>query len=166
MNVALTGRLAAAFGVLAVACGAAAAVPGPLPRGRALAALQRDVYQAGIGPRTWHIVTVTAEPGADTLTVGVIGSLADARHTLDRRFPDRTRVVHGQTLVPAVWRPGHDYPLEGALRGLEEPGFQVFETGAEGGRTTVGVVGDLDAARDYLDARYPGRTSVHDNTPH
>ncbi|MFJ7280711.1 hypothetical protein [Kitasatospora sp. NPDC098663] len=164
MDVAFVGRLTATLGVLAMACGAASTVPGPLPRGQALADLQRNVYQAGIGPRTWHIVTVMAEPDADTLSVGVIGSLADARHALDRRFPDRTRVVHGQTLVPAVWRPGHDYPLEAALRGLEQPGFQVFETGAEHGRTTVGVVGDLDAARAYLTDHYPGRTTVHDNT--
>ncbi|MFD7828477.1 hypothetical protein [Kitasatospora sp. NPDC059803] len=162
---ALTGRLTATLGVLAVACGAAAAVPAPLPHGQALADLHRAVYRAGLGPQTWRVATVGQEPGADTLTVGVIGDLDDARRALDARFPHQTRVVHGQSVVSAVWEPGHDYPLEGTLRDLKAPGFQVFETGAEGGRTTVGVVGDLAAASAYLDAHYPGRTTVHGNAP-
>ncbi|MFJ5122349.1 hypothetical protein [Kitasatospora sp. NPDC088548] len=165
MNVALVGRLTATLGVLTVACVAAATAPAPLPRGQALADLQQAVYQADIGPQSWRVATITAAPGANALTVGVIGDLDDARRTLDQRWPGQTRVVHGQTVVPAIWEPGHDYTLEVELRGLERPDFRVFETGAtEDGRTTVGVVGDLAAARTYLDSHYPGHTIVHGNT--
>ncbi|MFJ3221388.1 hypothetical protein ACIPLC_36395 [Kitasatospora sp. NPDC086801] len=166
MNVAVTCRLTATLGVLALACGAAAAVPGPSPRGQALAELQQAIHRAGIGPATWHVDTVAAQPGGHVQTVEVIGNVNDARHALDQRFPGQTRVIRGHVTSDLVWRHGHDYVLEGALQALEQPGFQVFETGAdESGRTTVGVVGDLTAARTYLDAHYPGRTTVHGNTP-
>ncbi|MER8103264.1 hypothetical protein [Kitasatospora sp. NPDC094016] len=162
---AITGRLTATLGVLALACGAAAAVPGPVPRGQALRELQQAIHQAGIGPATWHVDTVSAQPGDYVQTVEVIGSVDDARRALDARFPGQTRVVHGHVTSDLVWRNGHDYPLEGELQALNRPDFQIFKTGAApDGRTTVGVVGDLDAARAYLTAHYPGRTSVHDNT--
>ncbi|MFJ1936851.1 hypothetical protein ACIOGZ_29855 [Kitasatospora sp. NPDC088160] len=165
VNVAITGRLTATLGVLALACGAAAAVPGPAPRGQALRELQQAIHQAGIGPATWHVDTVSAQPGDYVQTVEVIGSVDDARRALDARFPGQTRVVHGHVTSDLVWRNGHDYPLEGELQALNRPDFQVFKTGAApDGRTTVGVVGDLDAARAYLTDHYPGRTTVHDNT--
>ncbi|MFJ9446990.1 hypothetical protein ACIRRH_34845 [Kitasatospora sp. NPDC101235] len=167
MNVALIGRIAATAGVLALACGSAAATqtPGPL-RGQALADLQQSIYRTGIGPATWHIDTVGAQPGERVQTVEVIGDLSAARRVLEERFPGRTRVVSGHVTSDLVWRPGHDYPLEGELQGLGRPDFQIFETGAApDGRTTVGVVGDLTAARTYLEAHYPGRTIVHDNAP-
>ncbi|MFD5615132.1 hypothetical protein [Kitasatospora sp. NPDC127060] len=62
MDVALTGRLLATLSVLAVACGAAAAQPKG-PRGQALADLQQAIYQAGVGPATWHADMVGADPG-------------------------------------------------------------------------------------------------------
>ncbi|MFH9355666.1 hypothetical protein [Kitasatospora sp. NPDC017646] len=42
----------------------------------------------------------------------------------------------------------------------------MFQTGLapDGHTTTVGVVGDLQAARVYINAHYPG-TIVHGNTP-
>ncbi|MET8628677.1 hypothetical protein ABZW30_33870 [Kitasatospora sp. NPDC004669] len=165
MDVALTGRLLATLSVLAVACGAAAANQAAPPRGQALADLQHAIHQAGVGPATWHVDTVSAHPGDTVQTVEVIGDLSEARHILDQRFPGRTRVVRGHVTSDLVRRRGHDYPLEGELQALNQPDFQVFKTGsAPDGRTTVGVVGDLTAARAYLDAHYPGRTIVHGNT--
>ncbi|MER7848377.1 hypothetical protein ABTZ03_31075 [Kitasatospora sp. NPDC096077] len=164
MDVALTGRLVATLSVLAVACSAAAAQPDG-PSGQALGDLQQAIYQSGIGPATWHVDTVGAHPGDRVQTVEVIGNLDDARHALDRRFPGQTEVVRGHVSSDLVYRRGHDYELEGELQGLRQPGFQVFRTGlAPDGRTTVGVVGDLAAARTYIDAHYPGRTTVHGNT--
>ncbi|MFE5584060.1 hypothetical protein [Kitasatospora sp. NPDC056531] len=165
MDVALTGRLLATLSVLAIACGAAAAQPAG-PRGQALADLQRAIYEAGVGPATWHVDTVGAQPGDAVQTVEVIGDLNAARRALDRRFPGQTRVVRGHITSDLVYRRGHDYQLEGELQGLNRPDFQVFRTdAAPDGRTTVGVVGDLTAARTYIDAHYPGRTIVHGNTP-
>ncbi|MFD9688417.1 hypothetical protein ACFWXO_21985 [Kitasatospora sp. NPDC059088] len=164
MDVALTGRLLATLSVLAVACGAAAAQPEG-PRGQALADLQQAVYQAGLGPTTWHADMVGSSPGDAVLTVEVIGSLDDARRDLDRRFPGQTRVVRGHITSDLVYRRDHDYQLEGELQALRQPGFQVFHTDlAPDGRTTVGVVGDLAAARAFIDAHYPGRVTVHGNT--
>ncbi|MFE7527067.1 hypothetical protein ACFU7Y_15260 [Kitasatospora sp. NPDC057542] len=165
MDVALTGRLLVTVSVLAVACGAAAAQPAG-PRGQSLADLQQAIYNAGVGPATWHVDTVGAHPGDRVQTVEVIGDLNDARRALDQRFPGRTRVVRGHITSDLVFRRGHDYQLEGDLQALNQPGFAVFQTGAApDGRTTVGVVGDLTAARTYLATHYPGRTTVHGNTP-
>ncbi|MFF2078372.1 hypothetical protein ACFVXG_26900 [Kitasatospora sp. NPDC058162] len=164
MDVALTGRLLATLSVLAVACGAAAVQPEG-PRGQALADLQQAIYRAGIGPATWHADMVGAHPGDGVQAVEVIGSLDDARRDLDRQFPGQTRVVPGHIPSDLVYHPDHDYQLEGELQDLRQPGFQVFHTDlAPDGRTTVGVVGDLTAARAYIDAHYPGRVIVHGNT--
>ncbi|MFJ8473746.1 hypothetical protein [Kitasatospora sp. NPDC094011] len=166
MDVALTGRLVATLSVLAVACGAAAAQPSG-PRGQELADLQQAIYRAGIGPATWHVETVGAHPGDRVQTVEVIGDLADARRALDQRFPGRTEVVPGHIISDLVYRRGHDYQLEGELQDLRQPGFTVFRTdlAPDGRTTTVGVVGDLAAARAYLDAHYPDRAiAVHGNT--
>jgi hypothetical protein len=165
VDVALTGRLLATLGVLAVACGAAAAQPGG-PRGQSLADLQQAIYNAGVGPATWHVDTVGAHPGDRVQRVEVIGDLGDARRALDQRFPGQTEVVRGHITSDLVYRRGHDYQLEGELQGIDQPGFQVFQTGLapDGHTTTVGVVGDLQTARAYMSAHYPGRTIVHGNT--
>ncbi|MFE4976007.1 hypothetical protein ACFRAR_28365 [Kitasatospora sp. NPDC056651] len=164
MDVALTSRLLLAVG-LAVACGAAAAQPDE-PRERALADFQQKIYQAGVGPATWHVSMVGASPGDKVQTVEVIGDLAAARRALDRRWPGQTRVVRGHIVSDLAYRRGHDYPFEAGLQSLDQPGFTVFKTdlAPDGHTTTVGVVGDLDAARAYLEAHYPGRTVVHGNT--
>ncbi|MBD0670068.1 hypothetical protein [Streptomyces sp. CBMA156] len=166
MHVALTGRVLATLGVLAVACGAAASTQPSEPRGQALADLQQAIHQAGVGPATWHVDTVSAQPGEPLQTVEVIGDLNNARRDLDRLFPGKTRVVPGSITSDLVYRRGHDYQFEGELQALHQPGWQVFTTdAAPDGRTTVGVVGSLSAARTYLEAHYPGRTVVHGNTP-
>ncbi|MGW2542876.1 hypothetical protein ACWC5I_18895 [Kitasatospora sp. NPDC001574] len=160
---AVTGRVLATLGVLAIACGAAAAADAPL-RGKDLTDLQRAIHQAGVGPGSWHVTTVSARPGDTRQTVEVVGNLDDARHTLDQDFPGRTTVVQGHVGSDLVWRRGHDYALEGDLQSLDHVGWQVFKTStAPDGRTAVGVVGDLEAARAYLDAQYPGRVIVHGN---
>ncbi|MEU6971937.1 hypothetical protein AB0A71_30230 [Kitasatospora aureofaciens] len=165
MDVALTGRLVATLGVLAIACGAAAA-QGAGPRGQELADLQQAIYQAGVGPATWHVDTVGANPGNRLQRVEVIGDLQAARRVLDQRFPGQTEVVRGHITSDLVYRRGHDYQLEGELQSIDQPGFQVFETGlAPNGHTTVGVVGDVAGARAYINAHYPGRSViVHGNT--
>ncbi|MFD4909002.1 hypothetical protein [Kitasatospora purpeofusca] len=43
-------------------------------------------------------------------------------------------------------------------------GLRGVAAGVQDGRTSVGVVGDLTAARAFLDTHYPGRTTVHGNT--
>ncbi|MBD0695100.1 hypothetical protein [Streptomyces sp. CBMA123] len=109
--------------------------------------------------------TVGAHPGDRVQTVEVIGDLDDARRALDQRFPGQTEVVRGHVTSDLVYRRGHDYQLEGELQALDRPDFQVFNTDlAPDGRTTVGVVGDLTAARTYIGAHYPGRAIVHGNT--
>ncbi|MFF2618533.1 hypothetical protein [Kitasatospora sp. NPDC058046] len=165
MDLALTGRLVVTLSVLAVACGAAAVQPAA-PRGQALADLDQAIYEAGIGPATWHVSMVGSHHGDYIQTVDVIGDLDDARRALDKRFPGQTRVVRGSIVSDLAYRRGHDYPLESELQSLDQPGFTVFKTdlAPDGHTTTVGVVGDLDDARNYLEAHYPGRTTVHGNT--
>ncbi|WP_406115940.1 hypothetical protein [Kitasatospora purpeofusca] len=159
-----TGRVLTTLGVLALACGAAAAADTP-PRGHDLADLQTAIHRAGTGPATWHVTTVSAHPGDSVQTVEVVGSLEDARRALERQFPGRTTVVRGHAGQDLLWDRGQDHALEAALLALEHRDWQVFETGvAPDGRTTVGVVGDLAAARAFLDTHYPGRTVVHGNS--
>ncbi|MFJ4671545.1 hypothetical protein [Kitasatospora purpeofusca] len=159
-----TGRVLTTLGVLALACGAAAAADNP-PRGQDLADLQQAVHRAGVGPATWHVTTVSSRPGDTRQRVEVVGDLADARRALERQFPGRTEVVRGHAGQDLVWQRGHDYALEAALQALDRTDFAVFDTGAapDGRTTTVGVVGDLAAARAYLETHYPGRTNVHGN---
>ncbi|MGY0466660.1 hypothetical protein ACW14Y_41350 [Kitasatospora sp. cg17-2] len=159
-----TGRVLTTLGVLALACGAAAAAGTP-PRGQDLADLQTAIHRAGTGPATWHVTTVSAHPGDRLQKVEVVGSLDDARSALERQFPGRTTVVRGHAGQDLLWDRGQDHTLEAALLAMDRDDWQVFETGlAPDGRTSVGVVGDLTAARAYLDTHYPGRTTVHGNT--
>ncbi|MCX4682747.1 hypothetical protein OG401_00210 [Kitasatospora purpeofusca] len=74
-------------------------------------------------------------------------------------------MVRGHAGQELLWDRGQDHALEQALLAMDRNNWQVFETGvAADGRTRVGVVGDLAAARAFLDTRYPGRTTVHGNT--
>ncbi|MFB8243023.1 hypothetical protein ACFC58_41450 [Kitasatospora purpeofusca] len=158
-----TGRVLTTLGVLALACGAAAATDTP-PRGQDLADLQMAIHRAGTGPATWHVTTVSAHPGDSVQKVEVVGDLDDARRALERQFPGRTTVVRGHAGQDLLWDRGQDHALEQALLAVDRSDWQVFETGvAPDGRTSVGVVGDLAAARTFLDTRYPGRTVVHGN---
>ncbi|MFD4911256.1 hypothetical protein [Kitasatospora purpeofusca] len=159
-----TGRVLTTLGVLALACGAAAAADTP-PQGQDLADLQSAIHRAGTGPATWHVTTVSAHPGDRLQSVEVVGSLDDARSALERQFPGRTSVVPGHAGQDLLWDRGQDHTLEAALLAMDHGDWQVFETHlAPDGRTSVGVVGDLTAARAFLDTHYPGRTVVHSNT--